>query len=234
MRKKISGIYKLTNRLNGKIYIGKTVDYERRMNEYRNRKSTEKSSRYKIMKIIDKYGFENFDCELIHECDEDDLDYYEMYYINYFKSYMKKYGYNSSHKKSDGKIGLNRTTKALMRKSHIGLKETSDTKRKKSNKIIAIKDDKMYICDSGKLFGDFIGVSKDYVKNCLRQPSKCKGYRLYYHDVFKRLEILSKMYKKKSIRDKEYIKIADYLNESSVEIRESDYHVEYLTYDNHE
>ena len=89
--KKNCCIYKLTNKINGKIYIGQTVDYHRRMNEYKNRKSSkEKSSKYGIMEKVEKYGFENFTSEIIRECSRDELTYYEMFYIDKFKSYLKK------------------------------------------------------------------------------------------------------------------------------------------------
>lgn len=59
---------------------------------------------------------------------------------------------------------MNIITKRKMSKAHIGLTESADTKRKKSNKIIAIKDDELIYYDSAKLFGDYIGSTKDYIK----------------------------------------------------------------------
>ena len=56
----------LKNNLNGKVYIGQTVDYYRRMNEYKNRKSSStKSSKYVIMQEIEKYGFDNFESSIL-------------------------------------------------------------------------------------------------------------------------------------------------------------------------
>lgn len=231
-REKICCIYKLTNKTNGKIYIGQTVDYFRRMNEYKNRKSSNsKSSKYKIMEEIEKCGFDNFETSIVRECTKDELNYYEMYYIKHFKSYMKKYGYNSKHSTKNTNQIMNRSTKSKMSKSHTGLKESTNTKKKKSNKVYAIRDKDLIISDSAKLLGDYFGKSKDYIKNCLRQPSRIDGYRLYYVDSEKRQKIKEKMLQKRSIRDKDYMKILDYLDNSSVETIENDYHVKYITYE---
>lgn len=131
-------------------------------------------------------------------------------YIEKYKTYEKDTGYN--YIRNNG-IACNsessRTKKSI---AHTGLKESSTTKRKKSNLIIAIKDNELMFCDSGKLFGDYVGVKKDMVKNGLRQPTRVKEYRLYYADYEKRQEIRKKMLKKKCIRDKEYMMILDVLD----------------------
>lgn len=222
--------------IDGKIYIGQTVDFYRRMNEYRNRKASKStSSRYSIMKAIEEHGFESFTSEILHECDKEDLDYYEMYYIQKYKSYMKKYGYNSFHKpKGSKKFRMNRSTKSLMSKSHTRLVESSVTKRKKSNQVYAISDELFIICDSAKLLGDYFGKSKDYIKNCLRQPSSLSGFNIYYADYDKRQEIRKKMLQKRSIRNKKYMILLDYLDnlkDCSVETIEPEYTVKILSYD---
>ena len=230
-RKKICCIYMLKNKLNGKVYIGQTVDYYRRMNEYKNRKSSSsKSSKYVIMQEIEKYGFDNFESSILKECEKEELDKYEMFYISKYKSYVKSYGYNSFHLNKKKKQTLSKETRKKMSKSHSGLKEESDTKRKKSNKVYAIRGKTFIISDSGKLLGDYLGKSKDYIKNCLRQPSSVDGYLVYYADSNKRAEIKLKMLSKRSIRNKKYMELLDYLDNSSVETIENDYKVKYLTY----
>lgn len=230
-REKICCIYILKNTLNGKVYIGQTVDYYRRLNEYKNRKSSKsKSSRYGIMREIEKVGFENFVSDVLKICDRSKLDHYEMYYISKYKSYIKSYGYNSFHLNKKKKQSTTKDTKKQMSKSHTGLKEKSETKRKKSNKIYAIKDKEFIICDSGKLLGDYLNKSKDYIKNCLRQPSSVSGYLLYYADIKKRQEIKTKMLSKRSIRNKKYMEILEYLDNNSVETIKKDYKVKYITY----
>lgn len=113
--------------------------------------------------------------------------------------------------------------------SHTGLKETNDTKRKKSNKIIAIKDNILYICDSGKILGDFLNTSKDYVKNCLCKPCLLYGYQVYYYDENKRNKIINKVLTSQCIRKPKYVEIANNLNIKGVETNDN-YIIKYIKY----
>lgn len=81
------GIYKITNLINNKIYIGQSVNIERRWQEhiYQNRNSA-------IHQAIKKYGIENFIFEIIEECSQSQLDEREIFWIKYFNSYEN--GYN--------------------------------------------------------------------------------------------------------------------------------------------
>lgn len=224
----IIGIYKLTNKLNGLVYIGQTVDYYRRMNEYKNRKIS-KSSNYKIMKIINEIGFHNFKHEMILECDITELNDYEMYFIDKFESYKVDKGYNSMHIDKDGKCHLNTESIKKMSISHTGNKHTTKYKKSMSNKIIAFKNNDIIIADSAKIFGDYIGKSKDIIKNGLRKPVKICGYMIFYNDINKRHEILEKQIHKNA-RNKDYIKISKMLDDGSIETKFSDYNIKYIMY----
>jgi group I intron endonuclease len=73
----MTGIYKITNKINGKFYIGQSVDIERRFMEHKTPHGTITS----IKLAMRKYGKENFLFEVIEECSEEDLDEREMYWI---------------------------------------------------------------------------------------------------------------------------------------------------------
>lgn len=80
-------IYKTTNLINYKIYIGqhKSEKFD---------KSYYGSGKY-LHNSINKYGIENFKVEIIKECfNKEELDFYEIYYIDYFNSRDKSIGYN--------------------------------------------------------------------------------------------------------------------------------------------
>lgn len=89
------GIYKITNKINGKIYIGKSSNIERRWKEHI-RHSKDKFSKNKpaIHRAINKYGKNNFTFEIIKECEIDELNDLEKYYINEYRSNVKDIGYN--------------------------------------------------------------------------------------------------------------------------------------------
>lgn len=85
-------IYKITNQINGKSYIGKTerTVEERWKNHQRNIKKL--GDRLPLYKALKKYGIENFSIETLEECDNLILDEREIYWIDYFHTYGQ--GYN--------------------------------------------------------------------------------------------------------------------------------------------
>lgn len=92
-------IYKITNQVNGTMYIGKTEEtieerFKTHCREYK-RVRSEKRPLYDAMK---KYGIENFIVELIEETNN--LEEREQYWIEYYDTYHN--GYNAT-KGGDGK-----------------------------------------------------------------------------------------------------------------------------------
>ena len=87
----MTGIYKITNLINNKIYIGQSVDIKRRWYYYTN-PPKELDYKSKIIPAIKKYGIENFKFEILEECPIDQLDERESYYINFYNSIID--GYN--------------------------------------------------------------------------------------------------------------------------------------------
>ena len=223
-------VYKLTNNLNNKIYVGQSVDLRKRISEYKN--ADKKQSTRPIMQALRDDGHENFTLDILKECKPEELSKWEDYYIKTLETYKTDIGYNSKPVSEGENSQLSREKKS---ESHKGLKESSDTKRKKSNQIIAIKDKLLVVCDSGKLFGDLVGKSKDYIKNCLRQPSMVEGYNIYYADYKKRQVIREKMNNKRCIKNLEYMSLLDILDKAELEGVEtitSIFSVATLSYDN--
>lgn len=88
-------IYKITNKLNGKIYIGQTIkSLEERFQKYCCGTSA---------KDIRKYGKDNFTIELIEEVETDKLNEREVYWISFYDSYNK--GYNCTPGGQNGATG---------------------------------------------------------------------------------------------------------------------------------
>lgn len=90
-----SGIYKITNSINGKVYIGKTVNFYVRYKSYISylRNNSPSINRY-LKRSIDKYGFENFNFEVVEFCDIENLPKREEYWIKYYDSINQEFGYN--------------------------------------------------------------------------------------------------------------------------------------------
>jgi group I intron endonuclease len=65
----ICGIYKIENLINGKIYIGQSIEIEQRW-----KKHLAASDDFLIHKALRKYGKENFSFTILEECDLLKLD----------------------------------------------------------------------------------------------------------------------------------------------------------------
>ncbi len=76
------GIYKIISPT-GKIYIGQSVDIEKRFSSYRTLNCKDQS---KIYNSLNKYGAINHVFEVLVCCDELDLNKLEIYYIEKFDS----------------------------------------------------------------------------------------------------------------------------------------------------
>ena len=93
-------IYCITNKINGKKYIGQTVNWNTRKREHLKYFYTEKSA---LHSAIIKYGVENFEMEQIlsftainrHVCLEL-LNWFEIYYIRKYNTLTHQFGYNVS------------------------------------------------------------------------------------------------------------------------------------------
>lgn len=84
-------IYKITNKINGKSYIGQTTNYQRRFREHRNKGYGEEPSKL-LYKAFDKYGIDNFDFEVIEDLTEN-YNEREKYWIQYYNT-LTPNGYN--------------------------------------------------------------------------------------------------------------------------------------------
>jgi len=108
-------IYLLTNKVNGKQYVGFSSNYEKRMNWY---KSGAKGSKRKskIISALKKYGWDSFESEIIYT--NDDVEYtlnvMENKYINEYNTY--KEGYNLTEG-GEGCLGWKPSEEDLLRMS---------------------------------------------------------------------------------------------------------------------
>lgn len=119
--KKIVGIYKITNIINGKSYIGLSKNCMRRWYDHRSKafNSHKKDDLEKpLYKAFRKYGLENFTFEILEECLEEDLAKKEIFFIEKEGTYKK--GYNAN---LGGDLGLSKE-KALRGENHKNSKLT--------------------------------------------------------------------------------------------------------------
>lgn len=91
----MSFIYVITNTINGKQYVGKTdLTIEQRFHAHiRDSKVAKRKSR-PLYRAFNKYGIENFTCDLLEECSSHDSSAREIYWIGRLDTYRN--GYNAT------------------------------------------------------------------------------------------------------------------------------------------
>lgn len=87
-------IYKITNEINNKIYIGQTtVSINDRW--YKHKWNAVNKRKYALHQAMHKYGIENFKIEILTETNsKEDLDRLEKKYIKEYNSFVNQNGYN--------------------------------------------------------------------------------------------------------------------------------------------
>jgi len=131
-------IYKVVNKVNGKIYIGKTTKFKRRKQQHIT--DAFNGCNYVFHKAIRKYGVEQFEWNIIWEGDNELLNEMEIYFIKLYNSYYSyEKGYNMTFG-GDGNTGLRTDeTKRKISECKRGIKHSADTKDKISKSCKGIK-----------------------------------------------------------------------------------------------
>lgn len=81
-------IYKVTNIINGKVYIGRTVQGLYRRKWSHESKARKHGNNMVFTKALRKYGTENFIWEQIEQCyDKEELNEMEFHYIKQYDSF---------------------------------------------------------------------------------------------------------------------------------------------------
>lgn len=92
------GIYKITNLINQKSYIGQSIDIENRLKNHKKHAFTSNTKDKEYNKplycAIRKYGVDNFSYEILEECTIVELNNKEIFYIELYDTYNKGYNCN--------------------------------------------------------------------------------------------------------------------------------------------
>ena len=154
-------IYKISNDINQKVYIGKTeCDVTKRWKEHCREYKKDRCKNRPLYRAMNKYGVDKFHIETIEETDDPEIR--EIYWIGHYDSYHN--GYNAT-RGGDGKkyldydaivstylklqnitetalvhgVSADGVTEALIAK-HIQIKKSSDVIREKLQKKVAMCD----------------------------------------------------------------------------------------------
>lgn len=130
------GIYKFTNKLTGESYIGQSVDIRKRYIQHKNRydifggKPNPKENTY-FHAMLRHYGFHNFAFEVLEECNREQLNDREVYYIKLYNSlypngYNKNPGGNMPHTMAFDNVDTVFEIKEFLRTSKLTNQEIGD------------------------------------------------------------------------------------------------------------
>lgn len=113
-------IYKITNKINGKSYIGQTIqNVKDRFYQHCATKCSHAVLNMAIHKAISKHGKSNFTIDVIEETKSINLNDREKYWIKYYNSYNN--GYNSTEGGQDGiKLFKNLDTESIIKEYNSG------------------------------------------------------------------------------------------------------------------
>lgn len=91
------GVYMIKNKVNGKFYIGSSVDIQKRWINHRVDLRNNKHYSSLLQQDWSEYGEDNFEFLILEECDVADIKLIrerEQYYLDFYRSYDNNIGYN--------------------------------------------------------------------------------------------------------------------------------------------
>ena len=166
------GIYRITNVINGKHYIGSSLNVEKRLVQHSGDLERDGHVNPHLQSSWGKYGKNSFTFKILLYCDKKNLLFFEQKAIKEYKTLDNAHGYNcrpaercdltgSNYKKwikrkSDAAKGrkCSPETKKKLSKSHIGQIISNETRKKISK---ALRGRKISIKQKQKLLKSLIG-----------------------------------------------------------------------------
>lgn len=124
-----TGIYKIENKINGHVYIGQSINIERRWNDHKKRR---KDSSTILGRAFIKHGISNFEFSIVELCAKEELNNREIYWIKQYNSYTKGYNATPGGNSSQNKVG--KLTQNKVDKIKLALKENKLSKVAIANK----------------------------------------------------------------------------------------------------
>jgi len=128
----MTGIYRIKNMITGKCYVGQSkIDIEGRWKTHIRELRNNKHLNNKLQNTWNKYGEENFIFGVIEECEVEQCNEMERYWIAYYDSFHN--GYNNTEG-GEGISGWNHSEETRKKISeHNAAKNNPETRKKMSD-----------------------------------------------------------------------------------------------------
>lgn len=164
---RVCGIYKITNLIDGKVYVGKSKNIRSRYRQYE--RDFEKQAAYHmnlyLLRAMNKYGGDNFSMSVLEECVFEDLPVREFFWMRELDS-LSPAGYN------------------LRSDTTTGMVTHPDTSEKISQRLKAEWDAGVREGHSGKLKASWEGRDREFQSGVMK-----KALTRYYYLVDKELKL---------------------------------------------
>lgn len=152
-----SGIYKIENLVNGKIYIGQSKQIRQRWSEHKKELRKNRHKNIYLQRAWNKYGENYFKHEILELCSEEKLDERECYYINLYETFDNDKGYNLTSGGGRRKQ-YSKSTREKLRINATGANNPNSTK------VICLETKEIF--DSQGLAGKAYGISGANIYRC--------------------------------------------------------------------
>lgn len=175
----INGIYCIENIINGKKYIGQALDLCNRKSVHFANLKNNRHDNFHLQSAFNKYGRENFIFRILIYCEIFELTRYEQYLVS---SYAPEVLYNIRLECIDSNIGLRHTSETKKKMSLVqkGKFVSKETGKRISYSKIGKKTKK-----SGEYAGVFFRKGENRIKRwsaCFSNPDTNKGQSLGYFE----------------------------------------------------
>lgn len=170
---KICGIYCIENLVNGKKYVGQSIDIKARLRKHKNLLRNNQHNNTHLQSAWNLYKECNFQFYIIKECSIEQLDEYEKYYIKELCVIDENFGYNIE---PGGHLNrsMSEATKKKISKSLEGRVFTDEHRQKigEANRIREITDEmRRHMSEN---HADVSGKNNPNYGKHLSEETKCK------------------------------------------------------------
>ncbi len=175
------GIYKIENKVNGKIYIGSSISIPTRLINHKYMLRLNKHDNEYLQKSYNKHGEVNFIFDIVELCNEKELIVKENYYITKFSSNNLSMGYNLATVNEFRRNNFNK--EVMIKNSKINLKKNRNFTKLKAINIInenefifeTLVDAADYLIQNNYSSGTPRNI-KQKISHCLRGKKINNGY----------------------------------------------------------
>lgn len=190
----LSGIYIITNILRNKVYIGRSKNWKKRLNQHKLDLIKQRHPNDHLQNSFNVDALENFTFELLEEYPVEFLPSMENWWCNMLNAHNREYGYNIEPTSPYGMIRLSQETKNKLSAklkgrtgTWIGRTHSEETKAKISKAKTGKK-----VSEEVKEKQRIVKLGKKYTEEARKNMSKAQKGRKFSPETIEKMRIAKK------------------------------------------